>query len=55
VFNQTIGDGGGNGGVVEDVAPVGEGSVRGDDRRTFLAMTGGDDLIEEIGALLIER
>src|SRR5580693_7963186 len=55
VFHQAIGDGGGNGGVVEDVAPVGEGSVGRDQRASLMAVAGGDDLIEEVGSLLIER
>ena len=55
VFDQAIGDGSGDGGVVEDVAPVGEGCFGNDDGRALLAMTCGDYLIEEIRALLVER
>ena len=55
VLDQTVGNGGGNGGVVEDVAPVGERSVRSDDRCSLVTVAGGDDLIEEIRGLLIER
>ena len=55
VFHQAIGDGGGNGGVVEDVAPVGESSVGRNERAALMAVASGDDLIEEIGSLLVER
>ena len=55
VFDQAIGDGGSDGGVVEDVAPVGKGRVGGDERTSSMAVAGGDDLIEEVGSLLIER
>jgi hypothetical protein len=55
VFDQTIGDRSGDGGVVEDVAPVGKCCVGGDDGRALLAVASGDDLIEKIRALLIER
>ena len=54
VFHQAVGDGGGDGGVVEDVAPVGERCVSCNDSRALLAVAGGDDLIEEIRGLLIE-
>src|SRR6266849_6349290 len=54
VLDQPVGDGGSNGGVVEDVAPIGEGSVSSDDRRALLAVPCRDDLIEEIRALLVE-
>ena len=54
VLHQPVGDGGGDGGVEEDVAPVGERCVRSNNRGTFLAVTGGDDLIEEIRGLLVE-
>jgi len=55
VFHQAIGDGSGDGGVVEDVAPVGKGCVGRNERAALMAMAGGDDLIEEVGSLLIER
>src|SRR5260370_32395193 len=55
VFHQAIGDGGGDGGVVEDVAPVGEGSVGSNERAALMAVPCGDDLVEEVGCLLIER
>ena len=54
VLDQPVGDGGGDGRVEEDVAPVGERCVGGDDCGAFLAVAGGDDLIEEIRGLLIE-
>ena len=55
VFHQTIGNGGGDGGVVEDVAPVGESCVGRNERAALMAVAGGDDLIEEVGSVLIER
>ena len=55
VFHQAIGNGGSDGGVVEDVAPVGERCVGRNERAALIAMAGGDDLIEEVGSLLIER
>ena len=55
VLDETIGDDRGDGGVVEDVSPVGEGSVRGDNGGAFVTVAGGDHLIEQIGALLVER
>src|SRR5712691_10645052 len=55
VFHQAIGDGGGDGGVVEDVAPVGEGGIGSNKRAALMAVAGGDNLIEEVGSLLIER
>src|SRR5712692_8441581 len=54
VFYQAVGDGGGDGRIEEDVAPVGERCIGGNDGRTLLAVTCGDHLIEEIGSLLIE-
>jgi len=54
VFHQAIGNSGSDGGVVEDVAPVGECSVGRNERAALMAVTGGDDLIEEVGSLLIE-
>ena len=54
VFHQTIGDGSGDGGVVEDVAPVGKGGVGSDQSAPFMAVASGDDLIEEIRSLLIQ-
>jgi hypothetical protein len=54
VLDQAVGDGGCDGGVVEDVAPLGKGSVRGDDGGTLVAVTSGDDLIEKIRSLLIK-
>ncbi len=55
VFHQAIGDGGSNGGVVEDVAPVGESCIGSNERAALMAVAGGDNLIEEVGSLLIER
>jgi hypothetical protein len=53
VLHQSIG--GGDGGVVEDVAPVGERRIGSDDSGAFLAVASGDDLIEEVRTLLVER
>src|SRR5215510_8180823 len=55
VLHQPVGDGGRDGGVVEDVAPVGEGRVGGNDGGSLVTVARGDDLVKEIGALLIER
>src|SRR5271157_3904735 len=55
VLHQAIGDGRGDGGVVENVAPLGKGSVGGDDRTATQAVTRRDDLIKQIGGLLVER
>ncbi len=55
VFHQAIGDGGGDGGVIEDVAPVGEGCIGSNERAALMAVASGDNLIEEVGSLLIER
>ena len=55
VLHRPIRNGGGDCRVVENVPPIGEGRVGGDHGGTFLTMAGGDDLIEEIGGLLIQR
>ena len=54
ILHEPVGDGGGNGCVEEDVTPVGERSVRGDNGGTLLAVTGGNDLVKEVLGLLIE-
>jgi len=54
VFHQAIGDGSGDGGVIEDVAPVGKSCIGRNQRAAFMAVAGGDDLIEEVGRLLVE-
>jgi hypothetical protein len=54
VFHQAIGDRRGDGGVVEDVAPVGESSIGRNERAALMAVAGGDDLIKEVGSLLVE-
>src|SRR6202162_1849453 len=54
VLHQPVGNGGRDGRIEEDVAPVGERCIGGDNRRTFLAVTRGDHLIEEIGSLLVQ-
>ena len=54
VFHQPVGDGGGDGGVVEDVAPVGERGVGRNNRAALVTVAGGDDLVKEVGSLLVE-
>lgn len=55
IFHQAVGDGRGRGGIEKDVAPLGERSVGSDDRALVLAMAGGDQLIEEVRGLPIQR
>ena len=54
VFDEPVGDGGGDGRIKEDVAPVGEGSVGRNHRGAFVAVARRDHLIKEVGGLLIE-
>src|ERR1039458_307631 len=54
VLDESVGDRRGDGGIEENVAPVGERCVGGYDCGTFLAMAGGDNLIEEVRRLLVE-
>jgi hypothetical protein len=54
VLDQAVGNRSRDGGVEEDVAPVGKRYVRGNDRRSLLSMARGDDLIKEIRSLLVE-
>src|SRR5580765_7433428 len=54
VFYQAVGDSRGDGRIEKDVSPIGERCVRCNDRGTLLAVARGDDLIEEVGGLLIE-
>ena len=54
VFYQTISDRRSDGGVVEDVAPIRERSVRGDQSAPPMAVARGDNLIEEVRGLLIQ-
>src|SRR5262245_55442361 len=53
VFDEAVYDGSGNSGVEEDVAPVGECSIGRDQCRSFLAVPVRNDLVEQIGCLLI--
>jgi hypothetical protein len=46
VFDQAVGDGRGDGGVVEDIPPVGKGCVGGAERTSLVAVTSGNDLTE---------
>src|SRR5271157_740977 len=55
VFHQPVGDGRGDGGVEQDVAPVGEGSIGGDHAALLLTVARGDNLIKKIRGLLVER
>src|SRR5579859_1773227 len=54
VLDQAVGNGGGDGRIKEDVAPVGKRGVGGDHGRAFVAMARRDYLVKEIGGLLIE-
>ena len=53
-LDEPVGDSRGDGRIEENVAPVGERCVGGYDCGTFLAVAGGNDLIEEIRRLLVE-
>ena len=55
VFDQAVGDGRRDGGVVQDIPPLGKGCVGGDERTSLVAVTSGNDLIEQIRGLLVER
>jgi hypothetical protein len=55
VFDEAVGDGSSNGGIEQNVAPVGERSVGSDDGGAFVTVTSRYDLVKEIGGLLIER
>jgi hypothetical protein len=54
ILHQAIGDGCSNGGVVQDVTPLGEGCVGCNDGATAMSVASGYDLVEEIGSLLVE-
>ena len=54
VLDEPVGDGGGDGGVEQDVAPVGKRRVGCNDRRAFLAVASRDYLVEKVRSLLIE-
>src|ERR1044072_7941060 len=54
VLDQAVGDRGGDGRVEQNVAPVGEWSVRRNDAGLLAAVAGRDDLIEQIRGLLVE-
>src|ERR1039458_7504 len=51
VFDEPVGDGGGDGRIKEDVAPVGERSIGRNYRRAFVAVARRDHLIKEVGGL----
>jgi hypothetical protein len=53
VFHEPIHDCRGDGRIEKNVAPFGEGSVGRNEYGTLLAVTSGDDLIKQIGRLLI--
>ena len=54
VFDEPVGDGGGDGRIKEDVAPVGKRSIGRDDCTALVAVARGDDLIKQIRRVLIE-
>ena len=54
ILHEPVRDGGSDGRVEENVAPVGERCVGGDDCGTSLAVAAGDNLIEEVRRLLVE-
>jgi hypothetical protein len=53
VFHEPIHDCSGDCRIEEDVAPFGEGGVGRNERGTLLAVASGDDLVKQIGRLLI--
>lgn len=55
VLHQAVGDSGRNGGVMQNVSPVRERGIGRDQGAALMAVAGGDDLIEQVGSLLIER
>jgi hypothetical protein len=44
----------GDGGVVEDVAPIRKRCVGRNNRAALVTVAGGDDLVKEVGSLLVE-
>ena len=54
VFDKPIGNGSSNGRIEKDVAPVGERRIGRDNGTSFTAVSGRDDLVEEIRRLLIQ-
>jgi hypothetical protein len=54
VFYQPVGDGGGDGGVVKNSAPLGERGIGGDQRAPLVGVAGRDHLVEKVGGVLIE-
>ena len=54
ILHEPVSDGGGDGRVEEDVAPVGERCIRCNNCGPLLAVPCGDDLVKEIRGLLIE-
>ena len=53
-MDESVGDSGSDGGAVEDISPLCEGQIAGDDGRLLL-MPGADNLKEEVGALGAKR
>jgi hypothetical protein len=53
VLDDTIGDGSGDSGVVEDVAPVGKCCVGRDERGALTAVASRDDLIKKVWVWLL--
>ena len=54
VFDEPIDDGGGDGRVEENVAPVRERSIGGDQCRTPVAVARGNDLVKQVRRLLVQ-
>jgi hypothetical protein len=54
VLNEPVSDGGGDGRIKEDIAPVGERSVGRNHSRPLVTVTGRDHLIKEVRGLLVE-
>src|SRR6266571_8164631 len=54
VLDKPIGNGGSDGRIKEDVAPVGKRSIRCDDRTSFATVARRDDLIKKIRRVLIQ-
>lgn len=55
ILDKPVGDSGGDRGIEQDVAPVGERCVRCNDGRSFVAVTGRDDLVKQVRRLLVQR
>src|ERR1700726_4671186 len=54
VLDEAVGDGGSDGRIKEDVAPVRKGCVGRNHRGSFVAVARRDHLIKEVRSLLVE-